>query len=531
MPAVEQWRKAADAAGPSRRSLLRGINSLYKTRDYSDLVIKCGSREWAHETKDAVIELHHEHEDVIDQLVEYLYTSEYDDELSMTSHSPHGPMHFDVKMYTAADKLDIPDLADLAVEKFIARAERYTGEKDFYGAVHELHKEAPDTATKMRDAIVTATIRDAHVLFQKDLDSLVADKNFQRLVCDVPAFGMEVVMELSMRVEEKSEGLRALKAHFKDSETWHCGNCEVNFHVTNFSKTHCMRCPCCQKDGLSMIHRSMSTLYQSDWNCDLIIKGGSEKEWKAHTIIVCLQSDVFKKACKPEWQVRDADNTSSPTPTASTDTSPSPKKDSKQSVIDLSDERDFIIEQLVRFLYLATYDTAFCKKTDSPLGPMQFNLKMFIAADKYDVPDFADYAKKKFLSELDKVDSPAEEQDFIRAVKELYKAGPTSAAELRAKAVEAGTSNAHILLENGLKMSSKSKGDDLTFHRLIRDFPDFGDPIVLTLSVAFAEKKKSFTSTLMCRCDACRNQFNMTWVRNDVKVYCPVCREPARRLY
>ncbi|KAK4503124.1 hypothetical protein PRZ48_006551 [Zasmidium cellare] len=284
------------------------------------------------------------------------------------------------------------------------------------------------------------------------------------------------------------------------------------------------------KSNREKLINGIEGLYKSDWNSDLVIKGGSGKEWKVHTIIVCLQSKVFKTKCKNEWQVSDNNGTYTPKPGAFTDSLLSLKKDSQQKVIELTDEPDLLIDQLVRFLYLAKYDAKFCKTTESPWGPMQFHLKMFIAADKYDIQDLAGYAKQEFLSKLERVDSPADRRDFIHAVYELYQASPASETELRAKAVEVGTSNSYVLLDDGLK-EEDGKENDLTFHRLLREIPEFGDQVVVALSAAFAEKKKNSVGTATYRCEGCRSQFVITNGRCDVKIHCPECRKAARKLW
>lgn len=197
------------------------------------------------------------------------------------------------------------------------------------------------------------------------------------------------------------------------------------------------------------------------------------------------------------------------------------KKDSQRTVIDLSDEPDLLIEQLVRFLYRGEYDDTFCKGAESPWGPKQFNLKMFIAADKYEIPDLACYAKHKFQDLLNKIGDAQQRQDFMRAVYDLYHEAPDSAAELRGKVIEAGVSASHVLFEDGLKTQQEPEQADLTFQQLVRDVPEFGDEVMLALS-KFARKKTVF------ECPHCNCKFSVTSVRCDLQVHCPYCKKWAR---
>lgn len=61
----------------------------------------------------------------------------------------------------------------------------------------------------------------------------------------------------------------------------------------------------------------------------------------------------------------------------------------------LHDETEIVVDQLIRFLYLSTYDDGAC--TGSVQGPIQFNLRMFIAVDKFDIPHLRQLAYKNFI--------------------------------------------------------------------------------------------------------------------------------------
>lgn len=202
-------------------------------------------------------------------------------------------------------------------------------------------------------------------------------------------------------------------------------------------------------------------------------------------------------------------------------------------MIVLDDEPDLLIDQLVKFLYLGSYDDSFSKTLGSPWGSMQFNIKVLIAADKYDIPDLGDYASQKLLARLPRVNlkNPAGKQDFLHAVYELYQEGPASATKLRDELKEVGISNSHALFADDFKKSDDGNEETLAFHKLIRDVPEFGDQVMVTLSAAFAEKKKDSVGTSTYRCDTCQTQFVMTHGRYDLKVYCPHCKGPAKKLW
>lgn len=265
-----------------------------------------------------------------------------------------------------------------------------------------------------------------------------------------------------------------------------------------------------------------------NWQSDVVINGGSEKQWKAHAVVVCSQSKVFKQAIKAEWQVSKFENTRLDILDFATDVKSLTQK-TKQNVLDLSDEPDHLIEQLIRFLY---NDDDY-KTPEIAYGPMQLNTKMFIAGDKYDVPDLCEYASHKLLAEMPNVNfkDPTIKQDFLNTVYELYQDAPATADYLRGELIVAGISHSRALFEDDFKKDDEGKEEDLTFHQLVRDIPEFGDQVMLALSEAFAENKANAVGTRTCRCDTCRTQFVMTHGQLYLKVHCPHCKLPARNLW
>lgn len=56
---------------------------------------------------------------------------------------------------------------------------------------------------------------------------------------------------------------------------------------------------------------------------------------------------------------------------------------------------------MTKFLSLSTYDDAHCMLAGSLFGPMQFNLKIFMAAKEFDVPWQAGLAGLKFSARVE----------------------------------------------------------------------------------------------------------------------------------
>ncbi|KAK4503125.1 hypothetical protein PRZ48_006552 [Zasmidium cellare] len=437
MSSVEQRKKTTDADGPSRRSLLKGIDSLYKSQEYSDLTIKCGSREWQvhkavvctqstffakackpkwQESFHAVVELHDEHEDVVEQLIDYLYTSTYDDNFCTTSDATHGPMQFAVKVYTAADKYDIPELGGLIQKRFLERVKDVVSVQDFFCTVRELYFEAPSSAKEMRDAFVASAVHGSHTLFDTEVDNFTTSEEFQRIMNEVPAFGTEVISALSARVQGE---------------------------IAN----------------LSRLRLAKLSLYRDPKYSDLIIKSGTQDFWEF-----------------------------------------------KNGVIELHDDRTEVIAQVIQFLYLSTFEDIPSFWPDRVFGPIQFNLKVFMAADKYDIPHLADQARAKFKTRISRCGNA---QDFISTVRELYEDELDITKEMRKSAIEAAVSHASRLFEQDSKANEKDDQTD-TFHKLIYDIPTFGAEVMAGFLAKVGQLEQSLQGGLKYRCRLCNIGIEIT---------------------
>lgn len=133
---------------------------------------------------------------------------------------------------------------------------------------------------------------------------------------------------------------------------------------------------------------------------------------------------------------------------------------------------------MVKFLYRATYSDDWCKLPQAECGPMAFNLKVFSAADLYDIPGLGQLAKTKLLSRLEEM---ADVQDFRSTIKLMYKDGemPLDSAAIRGKVIE-------LALREHCGSVDPVTGavEDTAIDDLMEDFPVFGKDLL----VAFMER-------------------------------------------
>lgn len=160
-------------------------------------------------------------------------------------------------------------------------------------------------------------------------------------------------------------------------------------------------------------------------------------------------------------------------------------------------------------------------------GTIEFNVKMFAAADKFCIDGLGHLAALHFGFRLSLFD---DRQDFIRAAYELYRNAPDAGAdatEMREMAVEKATRNSYDLLTD-----ERSKDEEaVDFGQLLRDIPEFGQLVMVRLAAAFAEKHHIDTDARTYRCDRCRSCFTIADDPLQRKIKCPLCTEIAKFLY
>ncbi|KAL8778189.1 MAG: hypothetical protein Q9213_007525 [Squamulea squamosa] len=197
----------------------------------------------------------------------------------------------------------------------------------------------------------------------------------------------------------------------------------------------------------SLLAELASTRKNNEYH-DLIIscKG---TEWRVHRVIVCTQSEYFKKACQAGFQ------------------------EGKTGCIDLKEEDPTMIDRLVNYLYSCDYDDyATLPLTNSqrqfpaeyPIQTRQLAcvVNMYVIGDRYEIAGLRNLSKAKFSTAL-----PIRwnKENFLDIVRTIYDDTVPSDRGLRDCLTP-------IFKERGLELRSRA-----AFKDLLR-IPDFAADFV-----------------------------------------------------
>jgi hypothetical protein len=141
---------------------------------YSDLEIKCGDRTWPvhksivclrssyfakacdgrfKEANEGCVDLHEDDANAVHALLEYLYTTNYNDEV-FKEQDEYTPLSFNVLVFFIADKYEIPALATLACNKFFLHATSDWRSASFCDAAEEIYETSTIVKQQLRDQVI-----------------------------------------------------------------------------------------------------------------------------------------------------------------------------------------------------------------------------------------------------------------------------------------------------------------------------------------------------------------------------------------
>lgn len=172
----------------------------------------------------------------------YLYLADYDDDTLDrppydAEHVP-GPLEFNVLMFIAGDKYDIPELSQLANDKFCDQAkevEQQVWSSDLLGAVHQICSNTLQmpAASTLRKTAVALTVRRARRL----LSANTTEPNgvtLMDLIGKMPDFAEAIIGQLADTGEEEKPG----------TESRVCSNCCTMFHIRRSGDMGIWPCYC-----------------------------------------------------------------------------------------------------------------------------------------------------------------------------------------------------------------------------------------------------------------------------------------------
>lgn len=158
------------------------------------------------------------------------------------------------------------------------------------------------------------------------------------------------------------------------------------------------------------------------------------------------------------------------------------------------------------------------KATERSLGTIEFNVRVYIMADKYDMPILARMACEKFK---DRAEEIWNEPEFAAVVGEIYNIETGSKEQLREVAVE--VCKLHCL---GI-FAKKNKASQLL--QLMRTVPEFGADLAGILAAECIESASGLRLLMnerRYRCDEpdCAKSFVVNHHRTvDAVAHCPYC--------
>lgn len=170
------------------------------------------------------------------------------------------------------------------------------------------------------------------------------------------------------------------------------------------------------------------------------------------------------------------------------------EKATYDGVVQLQEESQEVAEAMIVFLYQNKYDDRSC------LARMHFNLEVFIAADKFNIPGLAELARKKLMYSLDEM---ADFRDFLATIQTLYRQVPFHAPGIREKVV--ALAKATSLPPGNIQPDpAKTQAIDC----LVNEVPNFGKELLVALAQHFWDLRSDIEQreALMEERDAFWNQ-------------------------
>ncbi|KAK7511755.1 BTB/POZ protein [Phyllosticta citriasiana] len=146
----------------------------------------------------------------------------------------------------------------------------------------------------------------------------------------------------------------------------------------------------------------MKTFYESGLFCDLIIKLRDGRTMRVHKALVCAYSEVLEKACASIF------------------------REANTGVIEISHDDSKTVEFMMNWMYSGNISPAF--KTAKPLI---FHVRIYVAADFYQVPSLKEAAAQSLCDQLPKRKLPPADEEFPAAIELIYSSTPSSERLIR----------------------------------------------------------------------------------------------------
>lgn len=157
-------------------------------------------------------------------MLRFLYTFDYDASAAMNGNA--SPMVFNVKVYSIADKYDIPALRAQAKEKFQKAVEICWDMDDFPHAIAEVYSSTPPNDKDLRNIVVAVAC--------EHIQGLLRKQGFSDVLEETVGFASDIS-------RRQASNLRQAK---NTPKKYRCPDCRQQWETstTTVSVKHCLLC-------------------------------------------------------------------------------------------------------------------------------------------------------------------------------------------------------------------------------------------------------------------------------------------------
>ncbi|OQN98588.1 hypothetical protein B0A48_15851 [Cryoendolithus antarcticus] len=344
-------------------------NSLFINAQCSDLVVKCGSREWKvhkaivlpqievvakafeggfKEDTDNAYTFKDVDPAAVHAMLQFLYTGIY-------SADGNDVVSCHIHVIKLAEQYMLSLLCDLAAKKFEACMWRRWDQPDFAVAVDLIYAHGPDSMSRLKTTLLDIGRKHMAVLLREP----ETHPDFHEVVRRVPGFLADLCTGMSLFNNTIDLTAVVSRGHYR-------------------SKTHSMTPNAYLSDSedsdsdvaVRDLLRGVNGAFASGKHADLTIEAGDRK-WKVHMIIVCASCDYFQKACEGSF------------------------KEAKSDTIRLHDDLPGAVNAWLQFLYKCGFE---CPADFR--GTLELCVSVYQLADKYLVKRLGVIAKKTIAGKM-----------------------------------------------------------------------------------------------------------------------------------
>ena len=158
------------------------------------------------ESVDGAIRLEGDDVSAVEAMLQFMYTFDYD--ASSSAENTSSPMVFNVKVYSIADKYDVPALKSQAKQKFKTTVETCWDMDDFPYAVAQVYNSTPSVDRGLRDVVVAVAC--------KHTSQLLSKQGFRDVLEDTVGFASDIA-QLLAKSQERCES--------RSQNKYRCPNC------------------------------------------------------------------------------------------------------------------------------------------------------------------------------------------------------------------------------------------------------------------------------------------------------------------